>query len=85
MGDNSIAPGQNSRIYPNPAAESLQIITGENNTEPVQLRIINSNGQIIKEIELYNQQPLNISDLAPGVYSIHFMGRPLKPARFVKI
>jgi hypothetical protein len=85
MGDNSLAPGPDFRIYPNPASESFQIITGENNTEPVQLRIINSNGQIIKEIELYNQQPLNISDLAPGVYSIHFMGRPVKPARFVKI
>lgn len=57
----------NLSIYPNPANETLQISL-PNNTIVQNAYILNTNGQIVKEIN--NLDKVDVSNLTPGLYLI---------------
>ena len=50
-------------IYPNPTMDFIKI----NNEEPVNVKIINLNGKVVKSKNLKNGK-IDISDLASGIY-----------------
>jgi hypothetical protein len=67
-----------SRFYPNPANQLISI--NLNDDAPSVIHIINTNGVIVKEvIQTGKNVNSNISDLASGLYRVHF-----KLTRFCK-
>lgn len=55
-------------IYPNPASEELQLIGIKGEIE-----IIDLTGNLIKSVEDFNSNSLNISELNPGIYFLRFI------------
>lgn len=60
--------------YPNPSQGSVQF----NNRETGLLQIYQSNGLLVKSLELSVQDHLDLSELAPGLYYFNFAGQSLK-------
>jgi len=69
-------------IYPNPASENITIISPKNQEIEI-VRIYNTLGSLVKEIELTTNQ-INISDLVNGVYFIRFKNYPQQTLKFIK-
>lgn len=73
-------------IYPNPALERVTISL-ENPLQDVRLELYNINGQLIqfKEFAFMQQEELDISNLATGVYFIQLQsGRKRKTLKLIK-
>ena len=71
-------------IYPNPATNEIQIQinSSQQNTS---LRILNSLGDIVLEVNKFNDQNLDISNLSPGIYFIDLLqGENALRNKFVK-
>jgi Subtilase family/Secretion system C-terminal sorting domain len=66
---------QHFSVYPNPAHQSLHIIFNQPTLEPLQLRLLNINGQIILEKQLpnpsNNRVNLDIHTLDSGFYMLY--------------
>ncbi|MDP1800899.1 MAG: T9SS type A sorting domain-containing protein [Bacteroidota bacterium] len=58
-------------IYPNPASDKLNILFTSGAKEFIKAQIVNSIGQVVKEIDLNNKTQINIEDLPNGVYLLN--------------
>jgi hypothetical protein len=58
----------NTIVYPNPANDKLNIIFTSAEKEITKAQIINSVGQVVKEVDLNNNKQINTEDLPNGVY-----------------
>jgi hypothetical protein len=56
----------NLQVYPNPAAESIQLNL-PSNIQIFQLRILSTEGKCVKQMNTYSRFH-SVSDLAPGYY-----------------
>ncbi len=66
-----IFENRNVLLYPNPAKLNFTINFKNNiNTNDVQLKIYNLNGQLIKETALNSNRTVNIEGFKPGVYMV---------------
>ncbi len=68
---------------PNPATTHIKI----NNTHAGQLSIYALNGQLLKQIALQPQQPIDISDLSTGAYILQWqdvIGQQMQRAKLLK-
>jgi hypothetical protein len=74
--NNYIKATQNSHIYPNPAINKLQITEIDTTT---QYKIYSADLKLLKNG--YYLEPVDISDLSPGIYLIEFNGNC---SRFIK-
>ncbi len=75
-------------IYPNPASHSITIQNDFTDTQLIKIEIYNLEGRLVKSIDDYNmidRAPINISDLASGIYSVHLVtgGRLVNHKRIV--
>ena len=69
-------------VYPNPAVDHIMI----NNTEHVNIEIINELGQVVKTSTLNGSAPLNLSELTRGNYFIKISSEDASVIkRFVKL
>lgn len=89
VGIAEVSSFENFKLYPNPANEVLTLEYTERNSLYTSLRIINSMGRTAKEIMLNDRtnfkQPINISDLSPGLYFIELSGDSRKETlKFIK-
>ncbi|MGL5889482.1 MAG: T9SS type A sorting domain-containing protein, partial [Bacteroidia bacterium] len=58
-------------VYPNPAAQSVNIRVNRTNNDPMQIQIINSLGQVVSASQNVGINNIyNIENLAAGVYSV---------------
>lgn len=77
-------------LYPNPATDKVNVSIFVNKKEKAQLRIIDESGRIIKQQpwELAagaNALPININNLANGVYYVELLGETINEhKRFIK-
>ncbi len=55
-------------IYPNPTNGDIIHINFENNSEVNQLEIISSTGQVVKSLDVKNGEPIQLQNIAKGVY-----------------
>ena len=60
-------------LYPNPASEFVYLNFNSSTEGPVNLQIVNSIGQLVKQqpvntIEGYNQVKIHVNDIRPGMY-----------------
>lgn len=58
--------GSKINIYPNPSTDNLTI-KNDDLAEEWLLRITSISGKILKEVKIIDDQPLNISNLTPGL------------------
>jgi hypothetical protein len=63
------------QIYPNPANNNINI---KSDFQVNVVKIINLNGQIIKSINIKNNQPINIDELTNGMYFVECIGSDFK-------
>ena len=63
---NEIA-AQNVKVYPNPASSVINI-EGIDNYNNLDVKIVNVQGQVVKEVS--NTLEINVSDINTGVYFI---------------
>ncbi|MFM2016977.1 MAG: hypothetical protein RL007_633 [Bacteroidota bacterium] len=63
-------------IAPNPAADFVIITHGQSNAQLTQ--VYDAQGRIVKSAMLNNKAELNLSDLAPGIYSVRVNGKSTK-------
>jgi Secretion system C-terminal sorting domain/SprB repeat len=63
-------------IAPNPAADFVIITHGQINAQLTQ--VYDAQGRIVKSAMLNNKAELNLSDLAPGIYSVRVNGKSAK-------
>ena len=63
-------------IAPNPASDLVVITHGQNAAQLTQ--VYDAQGRIVKSAMLNNRAELNVSDLAPGIYSIRMNGNSAK-------
>ena len=68
------------RVYPNPSTDYIKLnsLTGTK-----QIQIIDALGEVVRDLQISNDQQIDITGLAKGVYSIKFESGALK--KFVKI
>ena len=61
-------------VYPNPASDEICIRFNTETTSPILL--FNASGQCVKRVQSVNAplMRLDVSDLAPGVYSLVLVG-----------
>lgn len=59
-------------LYPNPASESIQLISSENTLEPIAVKLYSITGQFLFDFsfEHGNQAVLSVNDLKPGSYYV---------------
>ncbi|MFM9029069.1 MAG: T9SS type A sorting domain-containing protein, partial [Bacteroidota bacterium] len=71
-GINQPATGNNFRIFPNPAEESIAIeFNSPNTVYPVSIEISDAVGRVVKKVQLdKNGSIVVIGDLSPGIYTI---------------
>jgi PKD repeat protein len=70
-------------LYPNPASEFVNVRLPENSN--VTVKIIDLNGKLLKTVQLFGNNEIDISDLARGVYVLDiFDGRKSTVQRMVK-
>ncbi|MDP2363668.1 MAG: T9SS type A sorting domain-containing protein, partial [Ignavibacteria bacterium] len=76
-------------IYPNPATEILNVsfINKVNNKQNSiqQVLIFNTIGQLVKKVELFQPQQINISDLPCGLYFVRLPNYFNKTLKFIKM
>ena len=58
-------------IFPNPASDKLNIQFTSDEKEFAKAKIVNSVGQVVKEVELNNNTQINIEDLPSGIYFLN--------------
>lgn len=58
------------RIYPNPSSEQISIVVNETDFKNVSIEILNSNGQLMKSVQMssFPETEINVSNLPPGLY-----------------
>ncbi len=71
-------------VYPNPAADILNISYGVQASVD-DLRFYNSVGSLVKEINNSNGQAIDISDLSSGIYIIQSKNHPAIYQKFIKL
>lgn len=59
-------------IYPNPVKDVLKIKSDNNNSNEVQ--IVNTLGQVVKELTFESQVEINVEDLKSGLYFVKILG-----------
>ena len=73
------------RVFPNPAAQKLQLQFYKPDNKKVLLVISNLQGQVVEEMELsekgYVQLTLDVSHLETGVYMLHIRGEHQFPVK----
>lgn len=65
--------GTSLSIYPNPAHGTITIQLNDNASEEANVKFIAADGKVVKSLQhtgLGNGQQIDISDLAPGIYTI---------------
>lgn len=76
-------------IFPNPARESITIQVNDESAELANISLIAADGKVVKAIEqttLSNgQQILDISDLAPGIYTIQVERKSTKYVERIQV
>lgn len=74
------------RIYPNPGNGLVHLrFDGALNTETIQISVFNTLGSRIKEMKIADNDELNLSSLAPGVYLLHVMrGKEIFVEKYIK-
>lgn len=72
------------RCYPNPTSGFLTI-NAEEIKENQQVQILNSNGIIVKEVEIKETVQINIACYAKGIYFVRFKNQSLQIQKFVKL
>ena len=70
---NEISEQNPVKIYPNPAADILNIVSGEND-EPLHYSIANLNGAVVLSGTIENKSSINVSSLPQGVHIIKLQG-----------
>ncbi len=62
-------------LYPNPACEYINIMFDENIIKPQSVRIINQQGQVIKETNIINSDkiPIALNDIPVGLYIVEII------------
>ena len=58
-------------IYPNPAKDYILVDIQKTLNKPLELRVYNTTGQLVKEKQIQGTTPLDLALLAPGVYYLH--------------
>lgn len=58
------------RIYPNPASEYISIEFLNSSIPNIKIDFLTSEGRLVKSINSYKNNSINISDLIPGLYHI---------------
>jgi hypothetical protein len=66
------------RLGPNPCSDQLIIQEGINSA----YRVVDASGRTVMQGRLH-QGSLDVQHLAPGSYTLHTLGEPRRPARFV--
>ncbi len=61
-------------VYPNPAENYFIIILNDENSQNTLIEICNSTGDVILKENIKNNQKVNTSEFAPGVYFINISG-----------
>jgi Secretion system C-terminal sorting domain len=70
-GVNEVAQTDFVAVYPNPAAQSVNIRVNRTNNDPMQIQIINALGQVVSASQNVGINNIyNIENLAAGVYSV---------------
>jgi hypothetical protein len=78
-------------IYPNPTPGNTNITITTNNTEAIQLRVINNSGQIVKQQQLgvttgSITMSLDVSGIAKGMYYLEARGETIHETKqFLKL
>lgn len=76
------------RIFPNPS-QSYLIIDWDGDVKEVKANIINASGQMMKNgIDLEKGKPIQVTELAAGIYFIQFYSESsgiIKTSKFIKI
>jgi Secretion system C-terminal sorting domain len=62
-------------VYPNPAADIIQVVVGSEDEASIEVQVINVIGQRIKSVQQnllggYTTVEINVSDIAQGVYAV---------------
>jgi hypothetical protein len=61
----------NFDVFPNPANDKINVRFTSGEKEFTKAQIVNSVGQVVKEVELNNNTQINIEDLPSGVYILN--------------
>lgn len=72
-------------IYPNPANNHLTIKTANKIGHTEKVLIFNSTGMLVKEVEINNSQPINVTALPPGLYFISLNNKQQAGIKFLKL
>lgn len=72
----------NFSVYPNPALETLNIISFEN--RKINLQIFDAVGMLVKEVSFSHSTQIDIEDLPNGLYFIYQKDNLQNPQKFVK-
>ncbi|MCB9261045.1 MAG: T9SS type A sorting domain-containing protein [Flavobacteriales bacterium] len=70
-------------LYPNPAIHFIRLNGIENQSEKIQL--FNSNGILMKEMMVFENQNINIEDLSEGMYFLKSENDSFTTLKFVKL
>jgi hypothetical protein len=76
LSPNTIADQEEIFIYPNPAHQEIFINFKNKGAEPVQIKIINTLGEIVKQTQFdatNENLALNLINLTPGIYQIQII------------
>jgi len=65
------------KIFPNPAQNSLSISYPGNQLENVRVEIVSALGQVVFTTSMISNEPIDISNIANGLYFIHLKGNNL--------
>ena len=61
-------------IYPHPGRDAVDILLAETDYQPVDIRIMDLNGTVVKTFRLQpegNLMTIDVSNLPPGQYALH--------------
>ena len=74
---NNNTPASNiAKLYPNPATTTLIVQFQQTPTEDIVIKLLNNNGQIIKQVQTHNQSTsINVSNLSSGSYVLKILGK----------
>jgi hypothetical protein len=76
ISQNAIAHEEEVFIYPNPAHQEIFINFKNSEAEPVQVKIINTLGEIVKQAQFEattENMELNLINLTPGIYQVQII------------